>query len=73
MGELEDVAHEAVVHIHPVFEFAQSQNMPIHVHPQIINPIGEERVRDPLLTPVLEYVFDVSMCIGKMMMNEINT
>ena len=44
--------------------------MPIHVHPQIMNPIGEERVKDPLLTPVLEYVFDVSVCIGKMMMSE---
>ena len=53
----------------PVYEFAQKNNMPIHVHPQIMNPIGEERVRDPLLTPVLEYVFDVSVCIGKMMMS----
>lgn len=52
-----------------VFEFAQEENLPIHVHPQILNPIGEERVRDPLLSPVLEYVFDVSMCIGKMMMS----
>ena len=51
-----------------VYEFAKAQKMPIHVHPQIMNPIGEERVRDPLLSPVLEYVFDVSMCIGKMMM-----
>jgi predicted TIM-barrel fold metal-dependent hydrolase len=25
-------------------------------------------VKDPLLTPVLQYVFDVSICIGKMMM-----
>ncbi len=55
----------------PVFEFAQKTGMPIHVHPQIINPIGEERVRDPLLSPVLEYVFDVTMCIGKMMMGGI--
>ena len=53
----------------PVYEFAQKNNMPIHVHPQIMNPIGEDRVRDPLLTPVLEYVFDVSVCIGKMMMS----
>jgi predicted TIM-barrel fold metal-dependent hydrolase len=53
---------------HPVFEFAQENNFPVHVHPQIINPIGEERISDPLLTPVLEYVFDVSVCIGKMMM-----
>ena len=52
-----------------VFEFAANNKMPIHVHPQIMNPIGEERVRDPLLSPVLEYVFDVSMCIGKMMMS----
>lgn len=52
----------------PVYAFAQKNNMPLHVHPQIMNPIGEERVRDPLLTPVLEYVFDVSVCIGKMMM-----
>jgi predicted TIM-barrel fold metal-dependent hydrolase len=54
-----------------VYEFAQINKIPIHVHPQIMNPIGEERVRDPLLTPVLEYVFDVSVCIGKMMMNGI--
>lgn len=54
---------------HIVYEFARDHNMLIHVHPQIMNPIGEDRVRDPLLTPVLEYVFDVSMCIGKMMMS----
>ena len=53
----------------PVYEFAQKNDMPLHVHPQIMNPIGEDRVRDPLLTPVLEYVFDVSVCIGKMMMS----
>ena len=53
----------------PVYEFAQENNMPLHVHPQIMSPIGEDRVRDPLLTPVLEYVFDVSVCIGKMMMS----
>ncbi|MCK5581603.1 MAG: amidohydrolase [Candidatus Omnitrophica bacterium] len=52
----------------PVYSFACENKMPIHVHPQIMSPIGEERVKDPLLTPVLEYVFDVSMCIGKMMM-----
>ena len=52
-----------------VFEFAEKNNFPVHVHPQILNPIGEERVRDPLLSPVLEYVFDVSMCLGKMMMS----
>ena len=55
----------------PLYEFSQAQRMPIHVHPQIIHPIGEERVKDPLLTPVLEYVLDVSMTIGKMMMADI--
>jgi len=53
----------------PIYEFARQHHMPIHVHAQIMNPIGEERVRDPLLSPVLEYVMDVTMCIGKMMMN----
>ena len=51
-----------------VFEFAAANKMPVHVHPQIMNPIGTERVVDPLLSPVLEYVFDVSICLGKMMM-----
>ncbi len=54
---------------YPVYEFAREMKMPIHVHPQIMSPIGEDRVKDPLLTPVLEYVFDVSVCIGKMMMD----
>lgn len=53
----------------PVYEFASREKIPIHVHPQIISPIGEERVKDPLLTPVLEYMFDVSISIGKMMMS----
>jgi len=56
---------------YPVFEFAHKKNLPIHVHPQIMSPIGEERLKDPLLSPVLEYVFDVSVCIGRMMMNGI--
>jgi predicted TIM-barrel fold metal-dependent hydrolase len=52
----------------PVFAFAHAKKMPIHVHPQIMNPIGEERLKDPLLSPVLEYVFDVSVSLGRMMM-----
>ncbi|MCB9771290.1 MAG: amidohydrolase family protein [Candidatus Omnitrophica bacterium] len=51
-----------------VYDFAAKENVAIHVHPQIINPIGDDRLRDPLLTPVLGYVFDVSVCLGKMMM-----
>jgi predicted TIM-barrel fold metal-dependent hydrolase len=54
---------------YPVFEFAAEHSMPVHIHPQIMEPIGEERVKDPLLTPVIQYVFDVTMCIGKMMMS----
>lgn len=54
---------------YPIFDFAKENGFLIHVHPQIMNPIGTERLQDPLLTPVLEYMFDVSACIGKMMMN----
>lgn len=56
---------------YPVYAACAKVGMPVHVHAQIINPIGEDRVRDPLLSPVLEYVFDVSMCVGKMMMEEV--
>ncbi len=53
----------------PVYAFASREKIPIHVHSQILNPIGEDRVKDPLLSPVLEYVFDVSIVIGKLMMS----
>jgi predicted TIM-barrel fold metal-dependent hydrolase len=43
--------------------------MLIFVHPQTINPIGFERVKDPLLMPVLEYSFDISMFLGMLMMH----
>ncbi len=42
----------------PLFEAAQKHNLAIFIHPQTINPIGYERVSDPLLMPVLEYSFD---------------
>src|SRR3990167_2097267 len=42
---------------YPLYEEAQGENIPIFVHTQTINPIGFERVNDPLLTPVVEYVF----------------
>jgi len=57
----------------PVYEIAQKNRIPIFVHPQIINPIGSERVIDPLLTPVIEYVFDTTMSIGKLLMGEVFT
>ena len=55
----------------PIYRQAQEQNIPIFVHSQIVNPIGYERVQDPLLTPVIEYVFDTTVCIGKLLMSEI--
>lgn len=55
----------------PVYEFAKKHGIPVHVHPQIMNPVGEERIHDPLLSPVLGYVFDVSVCLGKLMMSGI--
>lgn len=51
-----------------VFSLAQELELVIFIHPQIINPIGFERVKDPLLMPVLEYSFDISMCLGLFMM-----
>jgi predicted TIM-barrel fold metal-dependent hydrolase len=52
---------------YPLYEAAEKQNVPIFVHPQTINPIGFERIKDPLLTPVIEFVFDTTICIGKLM------
>jgi predicted TIM-barrel fold metal-dependent hydrolase len=53
----------------PLFKEVEQQRIPIFVHPQIVNPIGYERVQDPLLTPVIEYVFDTTVCIGKLLMS----
>ncbi len=54
-----------------VYREAQKLGLPIFVHAQIVNPIGFERVNDPLLTPVIEYIFDLTMCIGKLLMSGI--
>jgi len=54
-----------------VYKLAQDKNIPIFVHSQIVNPIGSERVQDPLLTPAVEYVFDSTICIGKLLMSDI--
>ncbi|MDD4985679.1 MAG: amidohydrolase family protein [Dehalococcoidales bacterium] len=51
-----------------LYEEAESLDMPIFVHPQTINPIGYERIKDPLLTPAIEFVFDTTICIGKLIM-----
>lgn len=55
----------------PLFEAAQSAGLAIFVHPQTINPIGFERVKDPLLMPVVEYSADISMFLGLLMMEGI--
>lgn len=55
----------------PIYRKAQQETIPIFVHSQIVNPIGFERVQDPLLTPVIEYVFDTTICIGKLLMSGI--
>ncbi len=55
----------------PIYTQAEKQDIPIFVHSQIVNPIGYERVQDPLLTPVVEYVFDTTISIGKLLMSGI--
>jgi len=55
----------------PIYKLAEQENIPVFVHSQIVNPIGFERVQDPLLTPVIEYTFDTTICIGKLLMSEI--
>jgi len=55
----------------PIYKEAQEKGYPIFVHSQIVNPIGFERVKDPLLTPVIEYVFDTTISVGKLLMSDI--
>lgn len=55
----------------PIYKEAEEKNIPIFVHSQIVNPIGFERVKDPLLTPVIEYVFDTTISVGKLLMSDI--
>ncbi|TAM40453.1 amidohydrolase [bacterium] len=55
----------------PIYKEAQEKGIPLFVHSQIVNPIGFERVKDPLLTPVVEYVFDTTISIGKLLMSDI--
>lgn len=52
----------------PLYEKAEAKSVPIFVHSQIIKPIGSSQVQDPLLTPVIEYIFETTMCVGKLLM-----
>jgi predicted TIM-barrel fold metal-dependent hydrolase len=60
-----------VKELFPLFKAAQEFKLPIFIHPQTINPIGFERVADPLLMPVLEYSFDLSMFMSLLMTEEV--
>jgi len=53
------------------FEDFQNFGFFVFFHPQTNNPIGFERINDPLLMPVLEYTFDLSMCLGILLMEEV--
>lgn len=55
----------------PLFESVQKHGLAVFVHPQTTNPIGFERVKDPLLMPVVEYSFDIAMFLGLLMMEGI--
>lgn len=55
----------------PLFESVQKHGFAVFVHPQTTNPIGFERVKDPLLMPVVEYSFDIAMFLGLLMMEQI--
>ena len=55
----------------PIYKEAEEKGIPVFVHSQIVNPIGFERVKDPLLTPVVEYVFDTTISVGKLLMSDI--
>jgi len=51
----------------PLYERAEKAGIPLFVHPQTINPIGYERLQHLLLTSVIEFVFDTTVCIGRLM------
>ncbi|MFH0763077.1 MAG: amidohydrolase family protein [Candidatus Omnitrophota bacterium] len=52
-----------------IYKQAERQKLPVFVHSQIVKPIGSERIEDPLLTPVIEYVFDTTISIGKLLVS----
>lgn len=50
----------------PLYEKVIELNIPVFVHTTTEKPMGYERLAHPLLTPVMEYVFDITVCIGKL-------
>jgi predicted TIM-barrel fold metal-dependent hydrolase len=55
----------------PLYEQAQKFKVPLFIHPQIVKPIGSAQVEDPLLTPVIEYIFETTICVGKLLMADV--
>lgn len=55
----------------PLYEQAEKFQVPVFIHPQIVKPIGSDQVEDPLLTPVIEYIFETTICVGKLLMSEV--
>lgn len=49
-----------------LYEAAETLGLPIFIHPQTIGPIGSERLAHPLLTPVIEFVFETTVSIGRL-------
>jgi predicted TIM-barrel fold metal-dependent hydrolase len=56
-----------------LYAAAEAGGIPLFIHPQTINPIGYERLKHPLLTPVIEFVFDTTVCIGKLITSGVLT
>lgn len=53
----------------PLYTLAEKEGIPLFVHATILDPIGSERFFDPLLTPVIGYLFDVTVCLARMINN----
>ena len=52
-----------------IYESSLDLGLPIFVHATTNGPIGYDAVEDPLLTPVIEFPFDLTICVGKMLMS----
>lgn len=53
----------------PLFEKSIELEKPIYIHPVTLNPIGEDRLKEYNLTPILGYVFDTTVCIVRLILS----
>lgn len=51
-----------------LWEKVARESVAVFVHAQSINPIGSDRCQNSLLMPAVQYLFDITMCVGDMMM-----